>query len=388
MRTAPQQLLALPADRYSIEREIGRGGYATVYLARDLRHQRSVAIKVLNQALASEVGLERFQAEIDVAASLAHPNIVPVFDSGAAGDTLYYVMPLVEGESLRQRLEREGALAVEDAMRIARDMAHALAYAHSRNVVHRDIKPENILLMQSGGHALVADFGIAKVLSGARRGRLTVTGSAIGTPLYMSPEQSVGLPVDARSDIYSFAAVVFEMLTGMPPMPGSGARDLLTDTPTGEMPSRVSRPARLPRLVRPVLARALAGDAEDRQNTVAEFMSELSGAIDHGDGSLLRRFGLGHVPWPRRRVAQQALGGAAALVVIAAGLVYAVEKSRGADAEEGRIVIFPFRTTTQAAIGWREAIPDLIATQLDGTPGVRVADPWSIWLPLRRDRGD
>jgi len=386
--TASHQLLALPADRYAIEREIGRGGYATVYLARDLRHQRSVAIKVLNQALTSGVGLERFQSEIDVAASLAHPNIVPVFDSGAAGETLYYVMPLVEGESLRQRIERDGALAIEDAMRIARDMAHALSYAHARNVVHRDIKPENILLMQSGGHALVADFGIAKVLSGAQRGRLTVTGSAIGTPLYMSPEQSVGLPVDARSDIYSFAAVVFEMLTGMPPMPGSGARDLLTDTPTGELPSRVSRPARLPRLVRPVLARALSGEPDDRQATVTEFMQDLTGAINNVDGSLLRRLGLGHVRPTQRRVARQALAAAAALVVVGAGSVYAVSKISATDASEGRVVIFPFRTTTQAAIGWREAIPDLIATQLEGTPGVRVADPWSVWMPLRRERDD
>ena len=388
MPTASHQPLALPADRYAIEREIGRGGYATVYLARDLRHQRRVAIKVLNQSLASEVGLERFQAEIDIAASLAHPNIVPVFDSGAAGDTLFYVMPFIEGESLRQRIERDGALATDDAMRIARDMAHALTYAHSRNVVHRDIKPENILLMQSGGHALVADFGIAKVLSGAQRGRLTVTGSAIGTPLYMSPEQSVGLPVDARSDIYSFAAVVFEMLTGMPPMPGSGARDLLTDTPTGEMPSRVSRPARLPRLVRPVLARALSGEADDRQATVGEFMTQLSDAIDNIDASLLRHLGLGHLRPAQRRMAERVLIAAAALVIVGASSVYAVAKITAVDPAEGRVVIFPFRTTTEAATGWREAIPDLIATQLDGTPGVRVADPWSAWLPLRRNRDD
>jgi len=386
MGTVPNEPLGIPADRYSVEREIGRGGYATVYLARDHRHQRSVAIKVLNQALISDVGLGRFQSEIEMAASLAHPNIVPVFDSGAAGDSLYYVMPLIEGESLRQKLEREGALSVLDTLRIANDMAHALSYAHSHNVVHRDIKPENVLLMQSGGHALIADFGIAKVLSGAGRGKLTITGSAIGTPLYMSPEQSLGMPVDARADIYSFAAVVFEMLTGMPPMPGTAAREVLTDTPTGEVPARMSRPARLPRDIRPVLAKALSGDPSDRHATVDEFFQELTAA--HGDAGLLGRMRVRRARGTKSR--RRVLIAAGTLVAIAAGAMYAVSiRGAAGDTPAGMgVVVFPFRATTAAAAEWREAIPDLIATQLDGTPGVRVADPWSLWLPLRRERGE
>jgi serine/threonine-protein kinase len=383
MRAIPQAVLGIPADRYTVDREIGRGGYATVYLARDLRHQRNVAIKVLNIALAAGAVLERFQSEIAVAASLAHPNIVPVFDSGVAGDTLFFVMPHVEGESLRARLDREGALPLDDALRIARDMANALTYAHGRNVIHRDIKPENVLLMQSGGNALIADFGIAKVLSGENSGRLTRTGSVVGTPLYMSPEQSFGMTVDARADIYSFAAVVFEMVAGVPSMPGSGAREGLVDTPTGEIPTPSTTPARLPRAMRAVLAKALSADPKERYATVEEFMAALDRAAGVGGRS---RVGLPGAHWTIRP--RTVLTTAVALVAIAAGSVYAVRATADDAAEGMGLVIFPFRATTPAAGEWREAIPDLMATHLDGTPGIRVADPWSLWLPLRESRGD
>ncbi|HKT60592.1 MAG TPA: serine/threonine-protein kinase, partial [Gemmatimonadales bacterium] len=206
-------------DRYRIERELGRGGMATVYLARDLRHDRPVALKVLHAELASTLGPERFQREIQLAARLQHPHILTVLDSGetataAAGTRLWFTMPFVEGESLRDRLRRERQLPVEDALRITREAAAALQYAHRHGVVHRDIKPENVLLT-SEGHTLVADFGIARALGGADQERLTETGLTLGTPAYMSPEQASGArELDARTDIYSLGTVLYEMLAG------------------------------------------------------------------------------------------------------------------------------------------------------------------------------
>src|SRR2546422_1774999 len=197
MRDLEARLRAALADRYAIERELGRGGMAVVFLARDLRHDRPVAIKVLRQEIAAALGAERFLREIQIAAKLHHPHILPLYDSGAAGELLYYVMPYVEGESLRQRLEREIQLPVEEALAITRQVAGALAYAHRHDVVHRDIKPENILL--AGGEAVVADFGIARAITQAAGTRLTETGIPVGTPAYMSPEQaSGGGPIDGR----------------------------------------------------------------------------------------------------------------------------------------------------------------------------------------------
>src|SRR5437773_2174459 len=196
---------------------------ATVYLARDLRHGRPVAIKVLRPEIAAALGPERFLREIEMAARLTHPHILPLHDSGQAGGALYYVMPYIEGESLRDRLEREGPLPLEDALRITREVASALSYAHSHDVVHRDIKPENILL--SGGEAVVADFGIARAITRAAGSGLTETGIPVGTPAYMSPEQaSGGGLVDGRSDIYSLGCVLYEMLAGEPPYTGASAQ--------------------------------------------------------------------------------------------------------------------------------------------------------------------
>src|SRR5213594_3511130 len=199
---------------------------ATVYLARDLRHGRPVAIKVLRPELAAALGPERFLREIETAAGLNHPHILPLHDSGEAAGWLYYVMPLVEGESLRSRLDRERQLPLADALQIAREAADALSYAHCHNVVHRDIKPENILL--SSGHALVADFGIARAITAAGGERLTQTGVTVGTPGYMSPEQASGeRDLDGRSDVYSLACVLYEMLAGNPPFLGTSARAIL-----------------------------------------------------------------------------------------------------------------------------------------------------------------
>src|SRR5438093_321942 len=206
-------------DRYRIEREIGAGGMATVYLAHDLRHDRPVAIKVLHPELAAALGAERFLSEIKTTAKLQHPHILPLLDSGEADGLLFYVMPYVSGETLRTRLEREKQLPIADALRIAREAADALGAAHGLGIVHRDIKPENILLQ--GGHALVADFGIALAVQQAGGHRMTQTGLSLGTPQYMSPEQAMGeRAIDARADIYALGAVTYEMLVGEPPFTG------------------------------------------------------------------------------------------------------------------------------------------------------------------------
>src|SRR6266498_4280950 len=190
------------ADRYAVEREVGRGGMATVFLARDLRHRRPVALKLLHPQLAVSLGPERFLREIQIAAQLQHPHIVPLYDSGQAVDLLYYVMPYVEGETLRQRLERERQLSLDDALQLTRAVAAALDYAHRHRVIHRDIKPENVMLHE--GEAMVTDFGIAKAVSAAASDNLTQTGASVGTPAYMCPERAAGaVELDGRSDVYS-----------------------------------------------------------------------------------------------------------------------------------------------------------------------------------------
>ena len=214
------------ADRYRVERELGAGGMATVYLARDLKHDRDVAIKVLSPDLAQSMGRERFLREIGTTANLRHPHVLPLYDSGEAAGFLFYVMPLVVGESLRGRLKREGHMPVRDALRMAREVADALSYAHARGVVHRDIKPENILL--ESGHAVVADFGIARAITSAGGLTITHTGLLVGTPQYMSPEQAAGDgEIDGRSDLYSLGCVLFEALNGAPPFSGSSPQSVI-----------------------------------------------------------------------------------------------------------------------------------------------------------------
>ena len=209
-------LNAALTERYLIDREVGAGGMATVYLARDIRHDRRVALKVLKPELGAVLGVERFLAEIRVTANLQHPTLLPLFDSGAAEGLLFYVMPFVEGESLRARLDRERQLPIDEVLHIAAAVASALDYAHRQGVIHRDLKPENILLHE--GEPVVADFGIALAVSNAGAGRITQTGLSLGTPQYMSPEQATGdRAIDGRTDIYSLAAVTYEMLTGETP---------------------------------------------------------------------------------------------------------------------------------------------------------------------------
>ena len=271
------ELNAALGDRYIIDRELGRGGMATVYLARDPKHERFLALKTLRPEVAMALGRERFLREIKLAASLQHPNILPVYDSGDAGGTLYYVMPFVEGESLRDRLDREPQLPLEDALQITREVADALSYAHGRDVVHRDIKPENI--MMSGGHAIVADFGIARAISAAGGQKLTETGLAIGTPAYMSPEQSSGMgQVDRRSDIYSLACVLYETLAGQPPFTGPTAQAIMARHSLDAVPRlRIVRET-IPDALEAVINRALAKVPADRYSTAEQFAAALTGA--------------------------------------------------------------------------------------------------------------
>jgi eukaryotic-like serine/threonine-protein kinase len=231
------RLAAALADRYRIERELGAGGMATVYLAHDLKHDRKVAVKVLRPELAAVIGAERFLSEIKTTANLQHPHILPLFDSGAADSFLFYVMPFIEGESLRDRLNREKQLPITDAVRIATEVASALDYAHRHNVIHRDIKPENVLLHD--GQALVADFGIALAASKAGGSRMTETGLSLGTPHYMSPEQAMGQrEITPRSDVYALGAMTYEMLLGEPPFTGPTAQSIVAKVMT-EKPARL-----------------------------------------------------------------------------------------------------------------------------------------------------
>ena len=271
-----EQLQTALAGRYLIERHIGEGGMATVYLARDLKHDRHVALKVLKPELGAVLGVERFLSEIKVTANLQHPNLLPLFDSGEANGLLFYVMPFVEGESLRARLDREQQLSIEEAVRIASAVASALAYAHERGVIHRDLKPENILLQS--GQPVVADFGIALAVSNAGGARVTQTGLSLGTPQYMSPEQATGdRMIDARSDLYSLAAMTYEMIAGEPPHSGPNAQAIMAKLLTAEPAPLSTLRTSAPVHVEVAITKALAKVPADRFANATEFANALTG---------------------------------------------------------------------------------------------------------------
>ncbi|HEX2723856.1 MAG TPA: serine/threonine-protein kinase [Gemmatimonadaceae bacterium] len=315
--TVAPDLQALLGDRYRIEREIARGGMATVYLADDLRHDRQVALKVMHPEVALALGRERFLREIRLTAKLSHPNILTIHDSGEAGEYLWYVMPFVDGETLRQRLEKNGPLAVDEVLRLTREAAEAIGYAHSLGVVHRDIKPENILL--SRGHAVIADFGIARAIDAARDDRLTATGSALGTTAYMSPEQALAEDVDARTDVWALGCVMYEMLCGKPPF-GSGGREVITRALTGSAdPIRAARPD-VPDEIERIVSRAIERDKADRFVDASELAAALDG----------NRTGARAAPKMRPRISPARMAGAATtmlIVIVAAAAI--VTSQRG-----------------------------------------------------------
>jgi serine/threonine-protein kinase len=364
----PEGLRESLAGRYEVGREIGRGGMATVYLARDLKHDRPVALKVLHAGLAPALGLERFQREIRFAARLQHPHILTVLDSGAANPAagpplLWFTMPWVQGESLRHRMEREGPLPVDDAVRIAREAAEALAYAHEQGVIHRDIKPENILL--SAGHALVADFGIALAVRGHRT--LTDPGVAVGTPGYMSPEQAIGeRKLDARSDVYSLGIVLFEMLTGQLPFEGEAVRGRrFPEEWPGVLPLRPEVPAAIDAALR----KALAPGVADRFADAGAFARSLA-----PDGQATTAAGPSASPLSRRLFA----GGLALALLLGLGLLLLLPKSpaRGhapAAAGPRRLAVLPFENLGRPEEDYfADGITDEIRGKLAALPGLQV----------------
>jgi serine/threonine-protein kinase len=306
------RLAAALADRHRIVREVGSGGMATVYLAEDVKHHRSVAIKVLKPDMAGVIGPERFLHEIEITAGLNHPHIVPLYESGEADGVVYYVMPYVEGESLRDRLRREKQLPVDEAVSITRQVASALSYAHARGVVHRDIKPENILL--SDGQAVVADFGIARALAEAGGKRLTQTGLALGTPVYMAPEQVAGdSDVDGRTDVYALACVLYEMLAGEPPYTGPTAQAIVARHLGDAVPHVRRVRERVPDNVETAITRALSKIKADRFATAREFADSLGGpAVDTPSPSL---------PAERQRNSPRDVWRRAGLVALAAAAI-------------------------------------------------------------------
>jgi serine/threonine-protein kinase len=356
--------------RYRIERELGRGGMATVYLAMDLKHHRQVAIKVLRPDLAASLGADRFLREIEIAARLSHPHILQLHDSGEAGGHLFYAMPYVEGESLRQRLEREGQLPIGEVIAIVRAVASALTYAHQHGVIHRDIKPENILLAKDseGGaaHPLVADFGIARALDTAGGERLTETGLALGTPAYMSPEQAASGRLDGRSDIYALGCVAYEMLAGQPPFTGPTSQSILARHALDSVPPLHTVRSTIPPSVEAAIERALAKVPADRFATAEEFAQALTAR----DLNVLRS------RWRLNRKMKLVLG---IVAVTAAAVTGAVKLRRSTSAvvpSAASMAVLPFSAagpdTGLTRLGRDLAVT--VSASLDGIGGIVTSD--------------
>ena len=334
----PQLQIAL-AHRYTIEAELGRGGMGIVYRAWDVKHARPVAVKVVRPELGSVLATERFLREIQLAAKLQHPHIVPLHDSGEAAGALFYVMPFVEGESLRTRLMRERQLSIDDALQISREVADALGYAHSHDVLHRDIKPENVLL--SAGHAVVVDFGIGRAITAAGGDRLTESGISVGTPAYMSPEQATGdAKLDGRSDLYSLACVLYEMLAGHPPFLGATAQEVVVRHALDRVPSlRSARPG-VSGAVEDVITKALAKVPADRFTRAARFaaaLDEASAAPPDLETPAVQPRGL------RQRWVWIGVG----VVAVVAGALITTRLRSTTVFVPGRVVVAPFENPTR-----------------------------------------
>jgi len=368
------RLQAALGAAYRVERELGGGGMSRVFLAEETRLARRVVVKVLPPELAAEISVDRFNREIQLSASLQHPHIVPLLAAGGSADVLYYTMPFVEGEALRTRLARERELPVRDAVRILKDVADALAYAHARGIVHRDIKPDNVLL--SGKHAVVADFGVAKAVSQAKgQSGLTSVGVALGTPAYMAPEQAAGDPnIDHRADIYALGAMAYEMLTGQPPFTGLSPHQMLAAHITEPVaPITDARPA-LPPALADLVMRCLEKNPPDRPQSAAEIYQVLESLATPSGSATVTSAGatLHHV---LRRPRNRRIGIGVLLAVVLAG-GWLLLRGRGGLALDGnRVAVAPFDVLDPNLALWREGLVDVLSRSLDGAGPLRTVSP-------------
>src|SRR5689334_8539345 len=361
--------------RYALEREIGRGGMASVYLAQDLRQRRLVAVKFLRRDVALSLGAPRFAREIEIASRLSHPPILPAHDSGEAEGLLYYVMPFVEGESLRDRLRREPRLPVDEALVIAREIADALAYAHQLGVIHRHIKPANVLIQ--AGHAVVADFGVARAITAASDDRMTSAGLIVGTPIYMSPEQGAGEELDGRADIYSLGCVAYEMLTGAPPFLGSSPQVIVARHVSAPLrPIRESRPE-VPAAAAAAIEQALAKRPAQRQRDARELGDALRapGGWDEATTEV--------TPAPERRRRTIALAVGAVAVAVAGFLL--VRPAPGVAGARLESMVLPRAGDAVAAARATPRAHDRFAELIGGMPGFHAAESGTA-LPARGGR--
>jgi TolB-like protein/tRNA A-37 threonylcarbamoyl transferase component Bud32 len=370
--TAPHdRLREALAGRYAVEHELGAGGMATVYLAQDLKHERKVAIKVLRPELAAALGPDRFPREIRILARLQHPHILPLLDSGEAGGFLFYTMPLVDGESLRQRIDRDGALPVPEATRILREVADALASAHAAGVLHRDIKPGNVMI--SGRHALVMDFGVAKAVSDSGGEKMTTVGVAVGTPTYMSPEQATGSEnLDLRSDIYALGLLAYEMLTGKPPFDGKSAQAILSaqvlEKPKPVTEKRPAVSAALGEFVMKCLEKA----PEDRYQTTEELVPLLEAlATPSGGITPTHTRPVKTVAGAVARRGNRAMLIGAGVALLVTGIVFVAWKAMsggtaGSDATIDRVAVLPLRDISGADAVFAESFRDALITGIAG----------------------
>ena len=379
-----ERLRPLLSERYSIEREIGRGGMAHVLLARDRKHRRLVALKVLRPELA--LGVERFLREIEIASGLTHPNVLPVHDSGEADGLLYYVMPFIEGESLRDRLDREKQLSLEDALRITGDVADALAYAHGRGVLHRDIKPENILLV--AGHAIVTDFGIARAVSAAAEERLTGTGITLGTVQYMSPEQAAGeRTLDGRTDVYSLGCVLYEMLAGEAPFSAPTPQRILARRMSERAPTLEGIREGMPPALHHAIRKALATVPADRFPTAAHFAKAIAEAAA---SATVASSGSQQRTLDRQAFAPRVLAVVGIAVAVLVAGIWAIDRDvfapttppPGAD----RVAVLPFVVHGSDQLAYLgEGIVDLLSRDLEGVDDLQCIDPGTIMSLLPRN---
>ena len=361
-------------DAYRIEKELGGGGMSRVFVAEETRLARRVVVKVLPPDLALEMRVDRFNREIQLSASLQHPHIVPLLAAGGAGEILYYTMPFVEGEPLRARLSREGELPVRDAVRILKDVADALAYAHARGVVHRDIKPDNVLL--TGQHAVVADFGVAKAVSQAKtESGLTSVGVALGTPAYMAPEQAAGDPnIDHRADIYAFGAMAYEMVTGRPPFAGLSPHQMLAAHVTEPVvPVTDHRPALPPALAGLIMA-CLAKNPADRPQRAAEVLATLE-EMGTPSGSVAVTSPVATVRHVLRRPRNRVVALAAVIGLLLIGGWVTLRPRTAAVLDDNRVAVAPFDVLDANLVLWREGMVDVLSRSLDGAGPLRTVSP-------------